>query len=171
MTLGEKSFIIFPVKTPLAIIFGSLIIGVFIFFSQNPNLLPQFFNKNQVSPTPTSQQNSPTGFEPETTPSSTPTPTVSDEKSIKQALIVKTGIAGDEIEVSTSYNDGQLARGGVKNKNEMGGAAWFAGKKNGLWVIAYVGQGVPECNEIAGFDFPVTWLSHCVDSNGNAIQR
>ncbi|KKQ23703.1 MAG: hypothetical protein US40_C0007G0017 [Candidatus Roizmanbacteria bacterium GW2011_GWC2_37_13] len=171
MTLIEKFFIIFSVKIPLAIIFGSLIIGVFIFLSQNPNLLSQSFNKSQISPKPTSQQNIPTEFEPEISPSITPAPTVSDEELIKEVLIAKTGISKDGIEISMSYNDGKIARGSVKNKNEMSGAAWFAGKQNGIWVIAYAGQGVPECSEIAGFDFPTTWLSHCVDSNGTTIQR
>ncbi len=159
------------VKIPLSIIFGAVIIGFFIFFSQNPNFLNQYPNISQLSPTPISQITPTTANQFPTITSISPTVTVSDEKLIEQALITKAGIGQDEISVSISYNANGLARGGVKNKNEMSGAAWFAGKQNGVWIISYVGQGVPKCSEISGFDYPTTWLSHCVDSNGKTIER
>lgn len=99
-----------------------------------------------------------------------PTPAISDEEVIKQGLIEKTGISEEDLEYSISYNDGQVARGSVRNKNEMGGAAWFAGKKDGRWVIAYVGQGVPECSEIEPFNFSIDWISHCMEG-GVAVER
>ncbi len=104
-------------------------------------------------------------------PAST-SPTLTDEQAIKQALLVKLGWTESEMEFSLSQNDGKIARGGVKKVNEMQGAAWFAGKDaSGKWVIAYVGQGVPNCADIQPFNFPTDWISHCMDASGNTIER
>lgn len=105
--------------------------------------------------------------------SPTPTlPTLTDEALIKQALLARLGWTEAEMEFSLSQNTGQIARGGVKKVNEMQGAAWFAGKDaGGKWVIAYVGQGVPNCADIQPFNFPADWISHCIDASGNTVER
>lgn len=164
-------------KVVLSIIVGALIIGGFIYFSQTAPLLLQ----QEVGVSPTVEEGvlepteavSPTRL-PATVTATTvppsPTPTVSDEEVIKQGLIEKTGIPDEDLEYSISYNDGQVARGSVRSKNEISGAAWFAGKKNGEWVIAYVGQGVPECSEIEPFNFSIDWISHCMEGDV-AVER
>ena len=99
-------------------------------------------------------------------------PTLTDEELIRQALLAKLGWADAELEFSIGDNTGTLARGSLNKVGEMQGAAWFAGKNNaGNWVIAYIGQGIPECSEIQGFNFPTNWISHCVDTAGNAVER
>jgi hypothetical protein len=117
------------------------------------------------APTTLAQEPSPAG------PTALP-PALTDEAAIKQALLAKLGWAEAEMEFSLSQNTGQVARGGVKKTNEMQGAAWFAGKDaGGKWVIAYVGQGVPNCSDIQAFNFPTDWISHCVDAAGNIVDR
>lgn len=103
-----------------------------------------------------------------------PTPTVppTDDALIKHALLAKLGWTEAEMQFSISHNDGKIARGGVQKAGEMQGAAWFAGKDAaGKWVIAYIGQGVPNCADIQPFDFPTDWISHCMDASGNTVER
>ncbi|RLD07567.1 MAG: hypothetical protein DRI32_00635 [Chloroflexi bacterium] len=106
------------------------------------------------------------------TPSPAPQPTLTDEEAIRLALLAKLGWTDAELDFSMGENTGTLARGSLKKVGEMQGAAWFAGKDSGgNWVIAYIGQGIPECGEIQAFPFPTDWISHCMDANGNAIAR
>lgn len=111
------------------------------------------------------------------TPTSAPPPsaiptTLTDEELIRQALLAKTGWTDAELDFSMGNNTGTVANGSLKKVGEMSGAAWFAGKDSaGNWVIAYIGQGIPECNTIQGFPFPTDWISHCVDANDNVIAR
>ncbi len=109
---------------------------------------------------------------PPTQPPPPAVPTLTDEEAIKQALLAKLGWTAAEMDFSMGTNTGTVATGGVKKVNEMSGAAWFAGKDNsGSWIIAYIGQGIPNCSEIQAFNFPITWISHCMDSSGNTIAR
>jgi hypothetical protein len=101
-----------------------------------------------------------------------PAPVMTDEEAIKQALLAKLGWSEAELEFSLSQNTGQIARGSLKKVNEPSGAAWFAGKDaSGKWVIAYIGQGVPNCGEIQAFNFPTDWISHCMDAAGQTVER
>ncbi len=109
---------------------------------------------------------------PPTQPPSTTVPTLTDEEAIKQALLAKLGWTAAELDFSMGENTDSLARGGVKKVGEMSGAAWFAGKdSSGKWIIAYIGQGIPYCSEIQAFNFPITWISHCVDASDNTVER
>ncbi len=99
-------------------------------------------------------------------------PSATDEAAIKQALLAKVGWPESELEFSISQNTGQIAQGSLKNINEIGGAAWFAGKNSpDQWEIAYIGHGIPYCSEIQDFNFPTNWISHCVDASDNTIER
>ena len=110
--------------------------------------------------------------EPPPPPSPSPVPTLTDEEAIRQALLAKLGWTVAELDFSMGENSGTVARGTVKKVGEMHGAGWFAGKDGaGNWVIAYIGQGVPSCSEIQPFNFPTTWISHCLDGSGNTITR
>jgi hypothetical protein len=110
---------------------------------------------------------------PQTQPLPTqPVQAVSDETAIKQALLAKLGWSETELDFKLSQNTGQVANGTVTKVNEPSGAAWFAGKDNtGKWVIAYIGQGMPNCSDIQAFNFPIDWISHCMDASGNTIDR
>jgi hypothetical protein len=76
-------------------------------------------------------------------------PCLSDEEAIKNALVKKHGWNSDNIIVTVSKNDGQFARGGVKEKlSEVGGGMFLAVKRNGVWEIAFDGNGVPDCTQL-----------------------
>jgi len=95
-----------------------------------------------------------------------------DETAIKQALLAEMGWSESELEFSISQNTGQYAQGSLKKVGELSGAAWFAAKNSsGQWVIAYIGQGIPYCSEIEPYNLPTEWISHCVDSSGNTVER
>ncbi|MEJ5314921.1 hypothetical protein [Anaerolinea thermophila] len=107
-----------------------------------------------------------------TQPPVTPTPALSDEEALRQALLAYLGWQENELIFSLGKIENGMARGGVKRAGEESGAGWFAGKQpDGTWVIVHVGQGVPYCADIAPFPFPTDWISHCVDASGNTVQR
>lgn len=110
--------------------------------------------------------------QPPTQPPAAVTPTLSDEESIRLALLAYLGWQEQELIFSIGQIENGMARGGVKRAGEEQGAGWFAGKQtDGTWVIVHVGQGIPYCADIAAFPFPTDWISHCMDSYGNAIER
>lgn len=112
-------------------------------------------------------------------PTSTPaqasqavTPTLSDEEALRLALLAYLGWQENELIFSIGQIQNNLARGGVKRAGEEHGAGWFAGKQaDGTWVIVHVGQGIPYCADISAFPFPTDWISHCMDTSGNAVER
>ena len=107
---------------------------------------------------------------PTSPPPPPPVPTLTDEEAIRQALLAKLGWAEAELDFSIGENTDTVARGTVKKVGEMEGAAWFAGKDgSGNWIIVFIGQGIPYCNDIQAFNFPTTWISHCLDTSGNTI--
>lgn len=71
--------------------------------------------------------------------------------------------------IGTIRPDG-FARGTVKRVGEMEGGGWFAAKVEGLWMIAYVGQGVPPCERVNALHIPVEWIDYCMQGNA-AIHR
>ena len=98
-------------------------------------------------------------------------PTLTDEEAITQALLARLGWEASELDYSIGENTGTVARGSLKKVSEMNGAAWFASKDSaGVWIIAYIGQGIPECVEIQAFNFPIDWISHCADASGNIVE-
>ncbi|GEM_PF-2227980 len=99
------------------------------------------------------------------------TPTKSDRDLIKQALLDKTGINPADFMFDIADNNGTIARGTVKDKNDIGGAGWFAHKSNGVWTITYVGQGVPKCSEVNPYGYPVSWADYCLNSQGKPVHR
>ncbi len=109
---------------------------------------------------------------PPTSPPPPAAPTLTDEEAIRQALLVKLGWTAAELDFSMGTNTGTVANGSVKKVGEMSGAGWFAGKDgSGTWIIAYIGQGIPYCSEIQAFNFPITWISHCIDASDNVVER
>ncbi|GAB4503635.1 MAG: hypothetical protein Fur0043_06270 [Anaerolineales bacterium] len=172
-----------PAKTHLiaaSLVVFMLILACGLPAASTPAADPNAFNTMvaqiaQAAMTQTAAARPPTNVPPPPGPGpASPTPTVplTDETLIKQSLLAKLGWTESEMEFNLGQNTGQIARGSVKKANEMQGAAWFAGKDAaGKWVIAYVGQGVPNCADIQPFNFPIDWISHCMDASGNAVER
>ncbi|MCC7304333.1 hypothetical protein IT418_02905 [bacterium] len=134
-----------------------LVIAIYLKVSSKGNIEP---GRQVVTPTET------------TTPTATPTPTmINDAVELRKAVLAKSNIPADKFEFSISVNLGSLARGTVRNADDTGGAAWFAGKQGNMWIVTFIGQGVPYCDYIADFNYPITWLSHCIESLGKTVER
>lgn len=99
------------------------------------------------------------------------TPLIDDSVLLRAAVLTKSGIPAAKFEFSLGEIQGNVARGSVRNSDDMGGAAWFAGKTEAVWTISYIGQGVPMCADLGTFAYPTTWLSHCVNGSGETIAR
>ncbi len=155
-------------KIAISIIVAGIIIAVAIYLSK---AFP-FSSSLQKTPTPTVSPTTtlPPTEEPTVQPTLTTAPS-EDPAGLRAAVLAKSGIPEADFEYSASFNDGIIARGSVKNKNDISGAGWFAGKVNGTWVVAFIGQGVPKCSEIQAYNFPTSWISHCVNDNGDTVAR
>ena len=155
-------------KIAISIIVAGIIIGVAIYFSKTVPLSTLL----QKAPTPTiSPPVSPSQEEEATEKPTITTSPSEDPAGLRAAVLAKSGIEESNFEYSASYNDGVIARGSVKDKNDVGGAGWFAAKVNGTWVVAYIGQGTPKCSEIQPYNFPTSWISHCVNDGGETVAR
>ncbi len=101
-------------------------------------------------------------------------PTISDEEAIRQELLQKTNIPENKLEFEISVNNGKIARGSVKNKDDQGGAGWFAAKNQNTqnkWKVTYVGQGVPKCTEVNPYNYPTPWADYCLNAQGKTVKR
>ena len=158
------------IAIPLAIILGAAIIGIFIFISrQKQGNLPQAVSTGPTaSPTAISQAKSPS---PTSSSSASGKATVDDNFAIRLALIAKTKITDENLEVTISQNTGEFAKGTVKNKQDVGGGYFLAAKTDGKWIIAYDGQSQPTCVQIAAYNFPKEMLPECLDSGGSVVKR
>lgn len=152
---------------PTAIVLASLLLGGAVYYSAAQKQAGE-----GATPTPTLTA-TPTEPLVTATVTATPTasPTVADSVLLRAAVLAKSGIPEAKFEFSIGSNSGVMARGSVRHTDDMGGAAWFAGKLNGVWKVSYIGQGVPLCAEIADFNYPTSWLSHCVNAQGNTVAR
>lgn len=104
-------------------------------------------------------------------PSASPKPSPDDFSAIRAALVAKTGISQNNIEVSVSQNTGQHAKGTVKDKSDVGGGYFLAAKVGETWIIVYDGQSQPTCSQINSYFFPKEMVPECLDSNGKVITR
>jgi hypothetical protein len=94
----------------------------------------------------------------------TTTPTVDEVETIqavvKAALDSKHGASPNQLAVTVSKIEGNYAQGGVKET--AGGAMWFAVKVNGIWKLAWDGNGTISCSLIDEYpDFPKTMIPEC----------
>lgn len=131
-----------------------------------------FYSQNSSSETSqTKDKTATTSAKVETTSSQTPN-NVDDETLIKEALVVKTGIAADVIDVTISQKVDTFAKGLVGAKGEeIGGGYFLAVKVNGAWIIAFDGQSTPGCSAVDPYNFPASMAPECVDNSGNIITR
>ena len=101
-----------------------------------------------------------------------PAQAMSDEQSIKQALLTQLGWSDAQIQFALTASDGRVAHGTVAQTGQAGGAAWFAAKdSSGQWVIVHTGQSWPLCSAIQPYDFPASYISNCEESSGQIVDR
>lgn len=154
-------------KIPLAIILAAVIIGLFILLTKQPQEKSSV-SVNIQTPSPTQMEEIPS---PTSLPTIIPSPTVDDYSLIKAAVVQKTGIKEDNLELSVSKNTGKFAKGTIKEKTEAGGAYFLAAKKDGAWIIVYDGQSQPSCQDLTAYDFPNTLAPECLTEKGQVVKR
>ncbi len=102
----------------------------------------------------------------------TPAPTIDELQLITKAMAQKLGKSEQTLDVSVSQNTGQFAKGSVSEKgSDTGGGYFLAAKTSGAWVIVYDGQAAPTCAQLSPYNFPITMVPECLDSNGNVVKR
>jgi hypothetical protein len=164
-----------------AIIVGALIIGSFLYFGLREPEPPARQSEGGYQPSaeiPPTYQGDDMSEVPPMEPATggmratPPEPvTLSDEEMIREALVAKTGIPESELSYSIGESTGWIARGTVKRAGETGGAGFFAAKDMEMvWVVTYVGQGVPACDEVNPYGYPTSWADYCMES-GVAVKR
>lgn len=152
-------------KTVLAILLSALMICATIYFvGKKPEKIPTVtVPESSQSQTTASNAASPTVEE--------VVPTLDDLALITKAIALKTGLSEDAINVTISKHIGDYAIGGIVEKtSEVGGAQWFAAKKNGAWVIVHDGQDYPKCSALVGYSFPKEILDSCWDETTNKVK-
>jgi hypothetical protein len=158
-------------KIPVAIIIGSFIIGVFIYFSSIYRV-----NYNQSMPDiPELKSNAVfSSSESATIPISTPSVTIAVDytlENIKEVLAEKLDLSDDDIEVDILQNTGLFAKGEYINLQNDKKGEYLALKNSKGWSIAYIGQLPPKCADIQKFKFPRLFLPECIDELGNVKRR
>lgn len=155
-------------KIPISIIIGALIIGFFIYFTNQQKTASVSVDIMSASPTPL-----PTVAKPSVLPSPTslPSPTPDETTAIKAAMSKKIGVSEGNLEVTVSQNTGQFAKGTVKEKTEAGGAYFLAAKTATGWVIVYDGQSQPPCQDLETYKFPKDLAPECLSASGKVVTR
>ncbi len=161
-------------KTPL------LILVVLVLLVLAAGAYWYFFLRDSAKTSPTTQKTATTSAETTTKTTTTTTektavpetPAVDDTALITKALVTKTGIAADVIDVTVSTKTDKLAKGLVSAKGEETGGGYFlAAKVNNDWVIVFDGQSTPPCSSVNPYSFPASMVPECVDSSGNNVTR
>jgi len=133
-----------------------------------------------VTPTPSLSPSSVPSPLPSSSLSASPVPSITPEifwrkSDLIAALSQKTNIPEDEISFSVGEEikktDRVLLKGGVSRQGEMGGAAFFALVNAQGVQVTFVGQGVPRCDEVNPYGYPLSWADYCLDENGQTVAR
>jgi len=103
-------------------------------------------------------------------PTSAPPPTPDDTTALRNALAAFLAWPPSQVEFDIAENTGTFAQGVVKRVGEDFGAMWVAAKIEGVWMIGFVGQGVPECDRINALNIPIQWIDYCMVGD-NTVHR
>jgi len=102
----------------------------------------------------------------------TPTPNKETEiEAIKKAVYKKTGLTSQNSDVSVSQYSAEYAKGGVKEKEAVGGAYFIAAKVGDEWVCVYDGQSQPSCEVTEQYNFPVDLVPECLNEANVVVKR
>lgn len=132
-----------------------------------------FVTQTKSSPSPKyTIQKIATDSSQEATPSASSGSELTDLELIKKALVAKTGISIEMIDVSITKPADNFVKGLVGTKGEETGGGYFlAVKDKGNWYIVYDGQATPNCVAVNPFNFPADMVSECLDASGNLVKR
>ena len=102
----------------------------------------------------------------------TPTPNSALEiQSIKEAVYEKTGLTSLLADVTVSEYTSTYAKGGVKEKEAVGGAYFIAAKVSDKWICVYDGQSHPTCEQLEPYDFPKEMVPECLNESNKVVER
>ncbi len=101
----------------------------------------------------------------------TPTPTIDRTSLIKQAVYAKTELDETEAEIFINEIRDQFVKGGIREFGAVSGAYFIGAKTEDSWVIVYVGQANPTCEEIDPYNFPTDLVPECIDATDKVITR
>jgi putative hemolysin len=100
-------------------------------------------------------------------------PTQSDVDAIRQAFALKYQRNEKDIQVTIEKFDGNFARGGVKFAvlGQVGeGGIFLAYKDNDVWKLAFDGNGMISCPEMAELNFPEDMTLGCYNETGGEVK-
>ena len=92
-------------------------------------------------------------------------------EAIKQAVYEKTGLNNLTADITVSEYTSNYAKGGVKEKEGIGGAYFIAAKVDSKWICVYDGQSHPTCEELESYNFPKEMVSECINENNIVVER
>ncbi|MCU0679170.1 MAG: DUF333 domain-containing protein [Planctomycetes bacterium] len=91
-------------------------------------------------------------------------PADADVAGIKQAFLTKYKKTASEVQITINQFTGDFARGGVKFAmgGQFGeGGIFLAYKENGVWQLAFDGNGMYSCAEMEKYGFPANMIPDC----------
>ena len=92
-------------------------------------------------------------------------------EAIKQAVYEKTGLNNLTADITVNEYTLNYAKGGVKEKEAIGGAYFIAAKVDSKWICVYDGQSHPMCEELESYNFPKEMVSECINENNIVVER
>ena len=78
---------------------------------------------------------------------------------VKAGLVAEHGPDAASLNVTVSKIQGAFAQGGASGQG--GGGMWFAAKVNGVWKLAWDGNGTISCASINPYYFPTSMIPEC----------
>lgn len=65
--------------------------------------------------------------------------------------------------------DGEFASGDVSEAGGAGGGVFIAVKTGNSWKVLFIGNGIADCKDFAGYKIPVEIMDKCTDSSGELV--
>lgn len=99
-------------------------------------------------------------------------PSESEVTGIQQAFMEKYQKNDNEVQITIQKLEDNYARGGVKfaTAGQAGeGGIFLAYKDDGIWKLAFDGNGMISCSEMAKYDFPADMALDCYNETIEAV--
>jgi len=90
---------------------------------------------------------------------------------IKQLLADKYSYDIADVHLTIGQQTVDHLRGGVKFKDEGAGGIVLAAKLNGVWQIAFDGNGAISCQDMEKYNFPEAMISDCAPESGSGTVK
>jgi hypothetical protein len=101
----------------------------------------------------------------------TPAAQEDDEALIKEAVLERVGLDGEDVEFMITAKIAAHAKGNIREVGAVSGGYWLASKEMGNWIAVYDGQANPPCVDVDNYNFPSDMVPECMDENNNLVTR